>query len=311
MAITNVRLTTLGLALQAKVEMGDRLELTRIVVGTGIHDEMDYSDVTDVLEPILDLPIQTIENVDSMVRVSTSFDNRDIEKGFFYREVGLYARDLDYDEGEILFIYGNAGEHPDFVPSVSSQIIEKEININIVIGNAENVTANIDENMRFITQKEFREHEERINNQLGKIAGICIPIKADITLLEQQWQESGDFYIYEINHENIMGGEEENEIRILLNGITSEQIQAVKSLSLVGAEQSNGTIFLYSLTKPCANINISLLIYEVHNIDISGDIDISLQQQINAIKEDLDNNYLSGNQIADVVQNYDSIKDKI
>ncbi len=310
MAITNVKLTTLGIALQAKVEMGDRLELTRIVVGTGVHDETDYSDVTDVLEPVLDLPIQKIENVDSMVRVSTSFDNRDVEKGFFYREVGLYAKDLDYDEGEILFIYGNAGEHPDFVPSVSSQIIEKEININIVIGNAENVTANIDENMRFITQKEFEEHKEEIKKEFGKIAGICIPTKVDITLFEQQWQEDSDFYIYEINHKQIKGGEEENEIRLLLNGIAPAQVQAIKGLTFIGAEQSEGKILLYSLTKPHTDINVRLLIYGAQNVDISGD-DMSLQQQIEAIKEDLANNYLSGSQIADVVERYDNIKSQV
>lgn len=310
MAITNVKLTTLGIALQAKVEMGDRLELTRIVVGTGVHDETDYSDIADVLEPVLDLPIQKIENVDSMVRVSTSFDNRDVVKGFFYREVGLYAKDLDYDEGEILFIYGNAGEHPDFVPSVSSQIIEKEININIIIGNAENVTANIDENMRFISQKEFEEHKEEIRKELGKIAGICIPTKVDITLFEQQWQGDGDFYIYEINHEQIKGGEEENEIRLLLNGIAPAQVQAIKGLTFIGAEQSEGKILLYSLTKPHTDINVRLLIYGAQNVDISGD-DMSLQQQIEAIKEDLANNYLSSSQIANVIENYDSIKEKI
>ncbi|WP_301963437.1 right-handed parallel beta-helix repeat-containing protein [uncultured Megasphaera sp.] len=138
-------ITVQGLNVIAKLVAGQTLEFTRIAVGDGaMPSDKTPLTVTDLSNWLFDVPITSVSSDGTgSATVRGSFSNADKETGFFYRELGLFAKDPD-TQAEILYCYGNAAADAEWIsPSGASSVIEKEVKIVTLVGNAEKIEANI------------------------------------------------------------------------------------------------------------------------------------------------------------------------
>ena len=145
-AFINNDITTAGLVVLAKGVAGEQIKYTRIVLGDGyIPEGQTPRSLTDVVSPKASIDITKLKiNGDGTVAVGGIFTNDQLNDGFFYRELGLYAEDPDPNVGEVLYCYGNCGDLAEWVPPTGgATIVEKTIDIVTVISTATNVTAYI------------------------------------------------------------------------------------------------------------------------------------------------------------------------
>lgn len=99
--INGYRITDRGKKLQAAVEAGGKLTLTRMQVGDGTIDSLDdYNDATGLVRSRYNVMITSTEQVGTSVKVVGSIDSSAVDAEFYPKELGLYAKDSD---GEFLF----------------------------------------------------------------------------------------------------------------------------------------------------------------------------------------------------------------
>lgn len=101
--------------------------------------------------------------------------------GYYLREIGLYAKDPDNGNNEILYGYANAGDDAQYIPaSGGAEIVEKTINIIISISNGASVTATLSTGV-YVTPEEFEAHVNDKNNPHGVTAAQISAAEADHT----------------------------------------------------------------------------------------------------------------------------------
>lgn len=151
-------ITVAGLGIISRLVAGSTLEFTRIAIGDGaMPSDKTPLTVTDLTNRLFDVDINSVESEGTgSATVSGVFSNEDKEVGFFYRELGLFAKDPATGK-EVLYCYGNAAADAEWIsPSGASSIIEKEVKITTLVGNAETVTAEIKSGI-YATKEELAE----------------------------------------------------------------------------------------------------------------------------------------------------------
>lgn len=128
-AFTLNSITGAGLGIISRLVAGSTLEFTRIAIGDGaMPSDKTPLTVTDLTNRLFDVDINSVEsNGKGSATVSGIFNNEDKEVGFFYRELGLFAKDPATGK-EVLYCYGNAAADAEWIsPSGASSIIEKRL----------------------------------------------------------------------------------------------------------------------------------------------------------------------------------------
>ena len=137
-------LTKQGLKLQAKVDAGNAMQLTKCRLGSGtIGSGQQLEDLTELVAPVQTLPIASVTYSDDSHAciISAVTDNSTVTTGYYLREFGIYAKDPD--DGEILYAVASDPE-PDFIPAKgTSTVISQEIGVALTFANAANVTATV------------------------------------------------------------------------------------------------------------------------------------------------------------------------
>lgn len=149
-------LTKKGLDLQAKVQAGEKLRLTRVAVGDGLIDDPgEVFEMTNLKGYKHTFPIQDIakDRGKSSCTIQVVIDNKNITEGFFLREIGIFAQDPE--EGEILYCLSNAGKYADFLPEKEVSDVKVVMHLIVVVGNAENVVVEINYDMVYVTKPEL------------------------------------------------------------------------------------------------------------------------------------------------------------
>ena len=161
MSISGVFFTNKGLALQAKAQTGTPLHFTRIAIGDGELQGQAPQTFNKLMSEKLSIEITKLTiGEDGTAKVGGSFNNSNLEIGFYYRELGLFARDPDNMEQEILYVYGNAGALADYIPAQGSELIEKKIDIIAIIGNATKVSATINSSLVGLGPEDLELHDK-------------------------------------------------------------------------------------------------------------------------------------------------------
>lgn len=135
-------LTAKGRALQAKVEAGQTLELTKMKLGSGFPEPEEIDNLTDLKQPqnIMGISSKVVEN--NVCEVTSVILTSNINTPFYAREWGLFANDPD--EGEILYMY-TTDPNPDYIPDKNSAlVISANYALNIAVLNVDNIIVNID-----------------------------------------------------------------------------------------------------------------------------------------------------------------------
>jgi phage-related tail fiber protein len=148
-------LTNKGRQLQAKAQAGVQLVYTRMGVGSGTLSGQSLESMNALITPVKDLTISRLKRPAGATRalIGATLTNQDITTGFYLREVGIFA--TDPDDGEVLYMYANAGATADYITPQGDGVIEKALNMNVFVGAAVNITANIDESLVYVTQQEL------------------------------------------------------------------------------------------------------------------------------------------------------------
>ncbi len=147
-------LTQAGRNLQAKAQIGAPLTFSRVALGDGTSNAPDSMGALD--NERLSLSIQEFEVVgDGTSRMRVIMTNEALENGFFVRELGVFAEDPDTGE-EQLYSYSNAGDQPDFLPAGGgATLVENVFDLYTVVGNAQNVTAKINDYITIATKQDI------------------------------------------------------------------------------------------------------------------------------------------------------------
>ncbi|MDU0332530.1 tail fiber protein [Paenibacillus sp. 3LSP] len=148
-------LTNKGRQLQAKAQAGAQLVYTRMAVGSGTLSGQSLESMTALIAPVKDLDITRLKRPAGATRalIGATLTNQDVTTGFYLREVGIFADDPD--DGEILYMYANSGATADYITPQGDGVIEKALNMNVFVGSAANITANIDESLVYATQQDL------------------------------------------------------------------------------------------------------------------------------------------------------------
>lgn len=138
-----LQLTNKGIALQAKVQAGTQLHITKLKLGSGVVPSgTDIKTLTDLIAPEQNLGIGGKEAVDDYCKISSTISNTGLDAGYYVRELGVFAQDPD--DGEILYMYTTDGA-PDYLPAGGgSTVISQEFSVMIAVDDTDNIVVDID-----------------------------------------------------------------------------------------------------------------------------------------------------------------------
>ena len=134
-------LTAAGRRLQAKVESGVPLELTRMKIGSGTETGAEVDALIDLVLPEANVTISNavVEGETCTVTGTLLFDT--LDHGFWAREWGLFARDPD--DGEILYMIA-LDSQPDWISANAEAGTSNTYSMKVVVANGTEITANVD-----------------------------------------------------------------------------------------------------------------------------------------------------------------------
>ena len=121
------------------------LIFTKIVIGAG---DMPASipRATVLTDKRLELAItKSVKTGDGQFMVQGLLSNKNLEAGFYAREIGLMAKAGENGQ-EVLFSYTNGGNYVDYIPDKNTPMDSYTFTITTVVGNAEKVQAIISDN---------------------------------------------------------------------------------------------------------------------------------------------------------------------
>ena len=172
MSFTAPRFTDEGKALQAKAQAGTALKFTKMQLGDGELGSQAIAAMTGLINPLITVGISSVKAGSNYATVKSNFSNSGLTTGFFWREIGVFAENPEKPNdrnSDILYCYANAGSLAEYIPAAGSEIIEKIISIPCIIGDAENVSAEVASEI-YATKEELKEHIDNKNNPHGVTA---------------------------------------------------------------------------------------------------------------------------------------------
>lgn len=170
-------LTSKGITLQAKVQGGAQLVLTRMALGDGQLAGTPISGLNALVSQKATLPLTGGKRVSTQTyQVEAFFSNSTISTGFWWREWGVFATDPDV--GDILYCYANAGDAGDYIAPATDTRIEKHLFASMAIGNASNITVEVSSSDIYITAQELSAHSNDATKHIGTAAKTA-PVDGD------------------------------------------------------------------------------------------------------------------------------------
>lgn len=164
-------LTKAGVQLQAQAQIGGELRITKIAIGDGILASGEsVEDLTALKHQVMTLGIQDMQITDDgQSRIRALITNDNLNTGFFVREVGVFTKIGDTGT-ETLYSYTNAGDKADYLPNKGINLVEEVLEVYVIVGNAQNVTCNINDRVTLATKQDLSEHTTNINNPHNTVA---------------------------------------------------------------------------------------------------------------------------------------------
>lgn len=149
-----LQLTNIGRDMLTQGRAGHVLTFTKIAIGDGTATGTAVDSLTDLKSHKLYLPIAKNETVHAgQMRLQFRVNNKVVTTGFYFREIGLYAK---VDNGaEQLYAYTTCGDKARMIYDKTYPIQERVINIDTVIDNAVNVKVILDWSIVYATKKDI------------------------------------------------------------------------------------------------------------------------------------------------------------
>lgn len=158
MAFRNLMLTTSGMILYAKAQQGKLLHLSRVAVGDGLligGDSMVNRPGLKSERASFLIDYVHIAASNSAAEILTTMRNDDLEAGFYFRELGIFAVDPDSGE-EQLYLYDNAGQDGEYIPAASENVkVVERLKMIVRLENTPNVTFTASGNPLYLTVEDI------------------------------------------------------------------------------------------------------------------------------------------------------------
>ena len=120
-----------------------RLIITKAIIGDG-QLTASIDGLTEIVSKKLEIGLSQVKEVaNGQMQLQFNFDNRKVETGFFWREVGLYAKNGDSGE-EKLIGYSNAKGLTSYIPDKTNIIPMQRLVIALGVGDNPNVKGEVD-----------------------------------------------------------------------------------------------------------------------------------------------------------------------
>ncbi len=133
---------------------------TKAVLGDGSFSG-NIDTLTDIVSTKMECLFNNASNIgNGQFQLDFVINNKELENGFYAREVGIFAK-IDGGE-EVLFAYTNGGNYVDYIPDKSTPIDAQTIEADINIGDAENVTI-VKSGSTYLIFKDLNEHDNNEN----------------------------------------------------------------------------------------------------------------------------------------------------
>lgn len=121
----------------------DRLIITKAVIGDGQLTK-SIDSLTSLVNPKLEIGLSNIKEVtNGQMQLQFNFDNKKVETGFYWREVGIYGKNGDNGQ-EKLIGYSNASGLTSYIPDKTNAIPMQRLLIALGVGDNPNVKGLID-----------------------------------------------------------------------------------------------------------------------------------------------------------------------
>jgi len=160
-----LQLTDKGIELLINILNGHRVQFTHIKMGDG-NAPSSIAPLTDLVSVKQTLPIARNSIIDTKtLLIGANLYGVDVREAFYWKEVGVFAKDLDGDNIEYLFSYDNCGSQASYIPA-GGAVSEQLIDLNVVVGNAENVEVVIDTSMVFATVDDMNDALDQLDSDL-------------------------------------------------------------------------------------------------------------------------------------------------
>lgn len=157
-----LQLTAAGSSLLTALLTGHTIRFTTIKMGDG-PKPVDIINLTDLVSTKQTLLVARQSIVDlSTVLIGSNLMGYNVTEAFYWKEVGIFAQDITTGTAEVLFSYGYA-DNPSYIP-IGGTVAEMLIDLNIKVGNSENVDITLDSSLIFVTQENIDDLQESIEN---------------------------------------------------------------------------------------------------------------------------------------------------
>jgi hypothetical protein len=131
---TPLQLTTIGQNALAKAQTGTALQFTKVKFGDGTATEI--SSLTDLVRPVMTVPLESTAIVNATVKISCVLSNDSLASGFYLKEIGIFA---SQNGQEFLYAYTKA-TNADYIPPASSGPITQQFNFQFAVQAGANIT---------------------------------------------------------------------------------------------------------------------------------------------------------------------------
>ena len=241
--IPEMKLTSKGAALLAKVPAGAAVPVTTWRIGTGALNEGASLDRTELVAQLKELPVSSVTNEGSTATILGQFTNTGMEEAFAFEELGLMA--TDPDEGAVMICYGNAFGAGERIQAGTAQLREFIFGTELTFSGEANVTAVIQPALVFIPQSEK-----------GQPDGVAT-LGADGKVLPEQ--------LPEMDVSTAMAGFDTKDSLADADGIVITD----------SAEENTGKLVLWSKVKELLGKLYVPLTRKINNKALSADITLS------------------------------------
>ena len=231
-------LTEKGRELLAKGLGGGKIEFTKMQIGDGTTTT-DARNMTALVNPKKDLTILNINVTGGQCELTALLSNRNLNTGFYIKELGVFARGTDGIE--ILYAY-NVSINPDFIPPFNANnIVEIEYVDTLIVDQAANVTAVIDPSITYITKeiadKTYLEKIKWLETIGGQFGGYVSKVAN---------KEAGKLYINDVY---------DNKLYVCVTAHSSTSFDITKYRDITNNGISNKLENLYEVKQQTVNVN--------------------------------------------------------
>lgn len=185
MPFGGLQATNFGIRVQNKVPQGKKLQLTRVAIGDGVLGSSASSTFVTMLSERMSFLISSVRAKENESIIIFRMTNEGLTEGFYFREIGVYARDPDTNE-EGLYLYDNCRTEGEYIDDGSDpkRRVSTYMRLHIKFVQTDSITFDPGGDPLYVLYEEFDEHVRNNNEKFTLIESELAQQAHDIATIE-------------------------------------------------------------------------------------------------------------------------------